>query len=168
MKVRLIFPFEAWLSRLDTVASEQSDNGKPGYDRTFREPAVKTVDGVRTTGRAEKVVLKLKVQVEDRTWEALKMYDSGDSPEIDIALVAHFDDLRRAGLVDCTTGKVQINVNDRLDRIVDRYGRVVSLVRTPPGLYCIEARPMSYGIGGTLNLLLLIFKERSRGASAAR
>lgn len=166
MQVRLIYAFTAWLARLDTVATEATDGTKPGYDKTFREPEVKVVGGVRTSARTEKKILKLPVQVEDRTWEALKMYDSGDAPQIAISLVAHFRDLRRLGLVDAATGKVAINVNDRLDRIVDKCGRPVSIVRTPPGLYCIEARPMSYGIGRTLNLMMLIFQERNTGASS--
>lgn len=164
-RVRLIFPFTACLARLDTQATESTTGGKPGYDHTFREPEVKIVDGKRVAARAEKNILRLKVQVEDRTWEALKAYDNGVSPEIAIGLVAHYYDLRQAGLVDID-GKVAINVNDRLESIEDKNGLLVTKVRTPPGLYCIEARPMSYGIGRSLNLLLLLFQERSRGASA--
>lgn len=166
MRVKLINPFVAVLARLDTNASERTTGGKPGYDATFREPEVKTIDGERTTGREEKRHLRIRVQVEDRTWEALKAYDNGKSPEIALGLVAHFYDLRKLGLVDCGTGKPALNVNDRLVQIEDLRGNVVSKVRTPPGLYCVEARPMSYGIGKTLNLLLLLFQERSHGVKA--
>lgn len=166
MRVRLIFPFTACLARIDTVATASTTGGKPGYDQTFHEPEVKTVDGRRASARAEKSIIRIKVQVEDRTWEALKAYDNGKSPEIALGLVAHYHDLRLAGLVDSSTGAVSLNVNDRLERIEDKLGNVVSVVRTPPGLYCVEARPMSYGIGGTLNLLLLLFQARSRGAKA--
>lgn len=166
MRVRLINPFTAEIARLDTVATESTAGGKPGYDRTFREPEVKIVGGVRTSARAEKPAIQIPVQVEDRTWQALRAYDNGNSPETGIGLVAHYRDLRRLGLVDDATGKVALNVNDRLVRILDKCGRVVSLVRTPPGLYCTEVRPMSYGIGRTLNLCLLLFSERNRGARA--
>lgn len=162
MRVRLINPFTAEIARLDTNATEESNAIKPGYDRTFREPKIVTIDGVRTTARAEKAPLRIPVQVEDRTWEALALYDAGNSPEIGIGLVAHFYDLHRMGLVSAETGKVDLNVNDRLVRILDRNGRVASVVRTPPGLYCTEVRPMSYGIGGTLNLLLLLFESREQ------
>lgn len=166
MRVRLINPFVACIARLDTVQTEKTTGGKPGYDATFGEPDVKIVDGRRVSARTEKSLLRVPVQVEDRTWEALRQYDNGNSPEIEIALVAHFHDLRKLGLVDCTNGRVSINVNDRLERIEDRCGAVVSVVRTPPGLYCVEARPTSYGIGGRLNLLVLVFRDRSTGARA--
>lgn len=158
MRVRLINPFSAEIARLDTFATEQGD---PGYNKTFGEPRVKTVDGVRVEGRKEKPSIFIPVQVEDRTWEAMKMMDAGNSPDIGIGLVAHYADLEAADLVDCVTGKVALNVNDRLVALRDKHGRIVSIVRTPPGLYCVEARPMSYGIGGTLNLLLLLFEARA-------
>ena len=167
MRVGLINVFSAEIARLDTSASANTAGGKPGYDRTFREPEVKIVDGERVTGRTEKDVLCVPVQIEDRTWEALRMFDNGDSPEIGIGLVAHYADLRKLGLVDDTTGKVSLNKNDRLVRILDRYKRPVSIVRNPPGLFCVEVRPMSYGIGRTLNLLLLLFNDRARGAKAS-
>lgn len=164
--VRLINPFTAVIARLDTERTESTSGGKPGYDPTFREPEVKIVDGKRVGARAEKVELRIPVQVEDRTWEALRAFDNGNSPEIGIGLVAHYKDLRRLDLVDCTTGKVSLNVNDRLVEIRDKCDRPVSIVRTPPGLYCVEVRPMSYGIGRTLNLLMLLFNDRSRGVKA--
>lgn len=166
MRVRLINPFTVRIARLDTVKTESETSGKPGYDQTFREPAVKIIDGKRTEGRAEKNLVSIQAQIEDRTWEALKMYDNGDSPEIDLAIVAHYHDLKCKGLVDCTNGKVDFNVNDRLDSILDKCGNVVSKPRTPPGLYVIEVRPMSYGIGRRLNLLMMLFKSRSHGAKA--
>ena len=166
MLVKLINPFTAEVARLDTEKTESTAGGKPGYHRTFDEPDVKIIDGVRTGGRAEKAPLRIPVQVEDRTWEALRQFDNGNSPAIGIGLVAHYHTLRHLGLVDDVTGKVSLNVNDRLVKISDKCGRAVSIVRTPPGLYCMEVRPMSYGIGGTLNLLLLLFSDRARGAKA--
>lgn len=164
MQVRLINPFTAVVARFDSGQTEDTTGGKPGYHRTFSEPDVKTVDGKRTTARAEKPELRIPVQVEDRSWEALRQFDNGNSPQTGLALVTHYRHLRCLGLVDSVTGKVDLNVNDRLVRIEDKCGRTVSTVRTPPGLFCVEVRPMAYGIGRTLNLLLLLFSDRLRGA----
>lgn len=165
MHVRLINPFLAVIARYDSNATASTDGGKPGFDLTFGEPEVRVIDGERVSARVEKNDVKIAAQIEDGTWEMLKAYDNGISPETRIGIVADYQDLKRRDLVDCESGRVLFNVNDRLDRIEDMRGNLVQSVRSP-GLYCVEVRPMSYGIGRVLNLVLLLFQERSRGANA--
>lgn len=166
MHVRLIFPFVACIARLDTNRTATASGGKPGYDPSFNTPDVAIIDGRRVSAREERETVKIAAQIEDRTWEMLRAYDNGISPESNIGIVADYQSLRKAGHVDCQTGAVLFNVNDRLDRIEDKRGRLVTAVKNPPGLFCIEVRPLSYGIGSRLNLVLMLFEDRSRGANA--
>ncbi len=166
MHVRLINSFTCCIARLDTVATAQTTGGKPGYDPTFNEPEVKIIDGKRVGAREEKNLVRIQAQIEDGTWELMRAYDNGNDPQIRVTLIADFQDLKDRELVDCVDGRLLFNVNDRLDRIEDRAGEIVQRVRNPPGLYCVEVRPMSYGIGGRLNLCLMAFQERGRGARA--
>jgi hypothetical protein len=164
VRVRLIFPFVVEIAQLDTALTEAATTG-PGYDDVFREQDVTIIDGKRVTGRQERAPVRFPAQIEDRTWEALKMFDAGNSPQIGMGIVADVRHLRHKGLVDPETGRIKLNVNDRLVAIYDKCDRPVSIVRTPPGLFCVEVRPFSYGIGRTLNLVLMLFEDRERSVT---
>lgn len=158
MRVRLINPFLCEIARLDTVATAA---GPPGYDADFQEPKVYAPGGVRTEGRKEKTLIRVRAQVEDQVFNQLRALAAGNAPEAKIGIVVDYRDLKKDGLVTAS-GLPAINVNDRLVAIYTRSGVLVHQVANPPGLFCVEVRPISYGIGGQLNLVLIRFNERQR------
>ena len=171
MRGRLIFAFLAELHRLDTLATATTP---PGYDDDFKEPALlDTGDGLGTRVRREHPPVLLPCQVESDAFEALQSFAAGNSPRSHARLVFHFSHLERAGLVDAATGHAMVHVGDRLGAIFDTAGELVQQVRTPPGLYVTEARPIGYGLfmpRPRRNLLLVSFDDREvaaqRGASS--
>jgi len=173
---RLIFPFIAEISQLDLSGTAADPDGAgaltSGYDDLLQAP-VRVPDGTITGSTAEKYVTpttKLKVQVEDQAWEALRMMRTGDSPNTEVVLVFHFRDLEAAGLVDATTGDALVpRKGDRLISIRRKADdSLVQAVSYPPGLYCIEAQPRSYGLTGLRrNLLVCTFRDRMTSAPAA-
>lgn len=165
MRGRVIFAFSAVLFRLDTAGTAAS----PGYDPDFREPRLTGTEVGRpgARARAELPPVRVPCQVEPDAWESLLQTASGRSPASDIALVFHFRDLERLGLVELTTGEPLIRVGDRLGAIHDRAGALICAVATPPGLYLVEARPIGFGLGllrSHRNLLHCRFESRLVGA----
>lgn len=171
---RLIFPFLVNVARLDTDATfADPDAGGPlesGYDDDFREvvivpPATGSQRGA--SARVEDVV-QCKAQIEDDQFEELEMLATGRSPEGSVTIVFHFADLERRGLVDAGTGEALIRVNDRLAAIFTRRGVLVQTIRNPPGLFCVEAKPRSFGLGLNVshrNLLVCTFEPRAVSAT---
>jgi len=92
---------------------------------------------------------------------------TGNSPNSRVVLVFHFQDLERMGLVDAASGEARLRVNDRLVAIHSVRGQLVQAVRTPPGLFATEVQPQSFGLGLSLNLLLVTFEERELAARGA-
>jgi len=174
MRGRLIFPFLAELHRLDTVAMAGPvgvgpDPARSGYDADFKEPIGVDLDddGVGERVRAEHPPVRLPCQVESKTFEDLRMFASGNAPRSRIELVFHFKDLERLGLVDADTGDALVRPGDRLGAIYDRGGALIQSVRTPPGLYVAEARPIGFGLRMARprrNLLLVTFEDRQPAA----
>lgn len=160
MYIRLINPFQIELRQLDTAATANAG----GYDAEFQTTRAKIVSGQRQSSRVEKAAIRINAQLEDSVFNALKMIANGDSPEQKLAIVFRYPEIKEAGLVDPNTGLPLLNVNDRLSAIYDRDGQLVHTIPTPPGLYCIEVRPMSYGIGHRLGLVMMRFEERAQGA----
>lgn len=171
MRGRLIFAFLAELHRLDTLATATTP---PGYDDDFKEPALlDTGDAIGERVRREHPPVLLPCQVESEAFEALQSFAAGNSPRTHARLVFHFSHLERAGLVDAASGDALVRVGDRLGAIFDSAGELVQRVRTPPGLYVTEARPIGFGLflpRPRRNLLLVSFDDREvaapRGASA--
>jgi hypothetical protein len=165
MRGRLIFAFLAELHRLDTRETALSP---PGYDDDFKEPALLDVgEAIGRRVRREHPAVRLPCQVESDTFEALQMYAAGHSPRSHLRLVFHFTHLERAGLVDAATGDALVRVGDRLGAIYDAAGTLVQSIRTPPGLYVTEARPIGFGLfmpRPRRNLLLVSFDDRDTGA----
>jgi hypothetical protein len=167
---RLIFRFLAEVHRLDTLATATTP---PGYDDDFKEPALLDVgEGIGVRVRREHPPVLVACQVEPQSFDALQMFAAGNVPASRVQLLCHFRDLERAGLVDAATGDALVCVGDRLGAILDTAGALVQHVRTPPGLYVTEARPIGFGLfmpRPRRNLLQLVFEERStaapRGAS---
>lgn len=172
---RLIWPFLARIARLDLASTAADPDGAgalaSGFDDVYREP-VQVPDGTQTgrDARAELEPIDLDCQVEDEAWETLRMMRSGNATRLELTLVFHFAQLEALGLVDATTGDALApRVGDRLVAIVDRATReITQAVPTPPGLYCEEAQPRSYGLsGGKRNLLVCTFRERTRSMPGA-
>jgi hypothetical protein len=168
---RLIWPFVARIARLDLEGTAADPDGagalESGFDDVYREP-VQVPDGTQTgtDARLELEAIDLRCQVEDQAWETLRMLRTGNATRLEVVLVFHFSQLEELGLVDATTGDALApRVGDRLVAI-HRYpgGELVQAVPTPPGLFCEEAQPRSYGLsGGARNLLVCTFRERTRG-----
>lgn len=165
MRGRLIFAFLAELYRLDTLATATTP---PGYDADFKEPALlDTGDALGARVRGELPPVLVPCQVDSDAFDALQMFAAGNSPRSHLRLVFHFAHLERAGLVDPATGTALIRVGDRLGAIFDSAGELVQSVRTPPGLYVTEARPIGFGLflpRPRRNLLLVSFDERDTAA----
>jgi hypothetical protein len=170
MRGRLVFRFLAEVHRLDTLATATTP---PGYDEDFKEPALLDVgEGVGARVRREHPPVLVPCQVEPQVFEALQEFASGSVPSSRVLLLCHFRDLERAGLVDPATGDALVRIGDRLGALFDSGGALVQRIRTPPGLYVTEARPIGFGLfmpRPRRNLLQLVFEERPtaapRGAS---
>ncbi|MEO1339309.1 MAG: hypothetical protein AAFV29_26960 [Myxococcota bacterium] len=165
MRGRLIFPFIAEVFRLDAEAMAQSR----GYDLDFKEPiGIDTNnDGIGELVRREHPPVRLPCQVEPKTFEEQRVLAAGHSPRARIELIFHFRDLERRALIDIDTGAPLIRPIDRLGALYDKSGNLVQHVRTPPGLYMTEVRPMGFGLNrahSQRNLLFVVFEDRQQAA----
>ncbi|MFI5301707.1 MAG: hypothetical protein ACHREM_26765 [Polyangiales bacterium] len=160
-----MFAFLAELHRLDRPGRVVVT---PHYDPDFKEPALlDTGAAIGARGRRELPPIRIPCQVEPTTFEALEMFAAGASPRSQVQLVFHFASLERAGLVDVATGDALVRVGDRLGALYDIGGALVQRVRTPPGLYVTEARPIGFGLfmpRPRRNLLLVTLDERDAAA----
>ena len=161
MRARLIFPFWVGIAQLDTSLTALGG----GQDKEFGETRVRLTGGQRVSARREKEPILVRAQIEDNVMNALHMFNAGNSPEAKIAIVLDYHDLRRRALLNAQTGEPLLNVNDRMDAIYDGRRELVQRIRTPPGLYAIEVRPISFGLGRRLNLLLMRFEDREQSAA---
>jgi len=146
----LIFPFLAELARLDPSTTE--------YDADFAEPVA--------GGRRELPPIRIRAQVEPAEHEDPVQAAAGTVPRSRMGLVFDWRDLERTGLVDPSTGGALLRPGDRLVAIYDLAGRVVQVIRTPPGLYLTEARPIGFGLfrrRPQRRLLLATFHDRPQG-----
>lgn len=169
MRGRLIFAFQAQLFRLDN----QGMAVDPGYDPDFKEPIPVDVDGDGQCDRlrSEHPPVLIPCQVDTKAFEDLRMQPSGDAPRSTLELVFHFRDLERLAMVDSQTGQALIRPGDRLGGLYDKSGVLVQAVRTPPGLYVTEAKPIGFGLGMARprrNLLHVSFKDRQQAPGRVR
>jgi hypothetical protein len=168
---RLIFAFLAELYRLDTAAMAATDPDGAApltalYDPDFKEAVLvdSNDDGIGESFRREYLPVRVPCQVEPEAIEALRMSGAGNAPRSQLELVFHFRELERLLLVDAATGEALVRPSDRLSAIYDLSGQLVQAIRTPPGLYVTEARPIGFGLHRarpTRNLLLVTFQDRS-------
>lgn len=161
MRVRLINAFTARIARLDVprMAAVGALDDDFGNVKTAT-----TSDGRRVLERREKPAVAVRCQVEDQSFKSLRMADAGNTPEAKLGLVVEWHWLEANNLIDQATGLPLFQVNDRLVSIADRRGRTVHAVPAPAGgLYCVEVRPIAYGIGRRLELMLLRFNDRAQG-----
>jgi len=167
-----LHPFAAELAQLDVTATAADPDGSgplvSGYDADFQETVMlPTTSGPGRDARREKPPILLPCQVEVQVFEALTELATGNSPRSRLVLVFHFADLERLGLVDFDSGESLLRVGDRLAAIRElRTGALIQAVRTPPGLYLVEAQP-EFGLSGGRNLLMATFAERAVGLQGA-
>lgn len=169
MRGSLIFRFLAELHRLDAAAMASGNptaGVAPAYDDDFKEAILidGDGDGVAEPLRREYPPVRVPCQVEPEAFEALRMAPSGNAPRSTLDLVFHFRDLERLHLVDAATGDALIRPADRLSALYASDGQLVQAVRTPPGLYVTEARPIGFGLHRRRplrNLLLVSFQDRA-------
>ncbi len=152
---RLIRPLVAVIEQLDTEATRAAGN----YDATFRtlKPGKEPIYGAP---------VEVPAQVEMTSWETRRQTQAGDVPGSKLALVFHFLDLEKAGLV--VDGRAVFRKGDRLTELRSRDGtKIEELVSSEAGgLYVVEVQPAGLGLGGRRNLLLVFFQERARGLTS--
>lgn len=169
----LIFPMGVRICRLDLAGTAAPTSPvASGFDPIFREPRVlPATDAVLgSSARVELEPIVLKAQIEDQSWEEFLASRTGDLDNVEVRLVFHFRDLELGGYVDATTGDALVpRKGDRLDAILDpRTGAVIQLVPNPPGLFCVQSMPRSYGLTSLKrNLLLATFRARLPGSVKA-
>lgn len=170
---RLIFPFVVELAQLDTAATAADPDGAgpltSGYDEDFREPVTvlaDPADQVGVSARVESGPIQFRAQIEPSMFERLEAMISGGSPKSRFAIVAHFRELERDGLVG-PDGAALIRKNDRLVRILTTKGALVRDIPDPPGLFVHQVQDRGFGPGGQRNLLLITFEERERSLRAS-
>ncbi len=174
MRGRLIFSFMAELYRQDTSIDPYSNDViDSGYDHDFKEfiPIDQNDDGIGERIRTEHPPIRISCQVEPKTFEELRMLASGNSPRSHVDLIFHFKELSKLDLIHPLTGDALIHPGDRLSSIYDKTGKLVQKIRTPPGLYVTESRPIGFGLNITRpqrNLLLVSFSDRQVGARRSR
>jgi len=146
--VPLIFPVEAVIHRLDITATRAVDPPGPdaaGFDDVLGEPlGYAGVGGERTAPRQEMAPIRVKCQVETRTFEELRMIFTGNDPVGNLVLVCHRRLLRRQGLIDASTGRCLLKSGDRIEKL-ERGGRTVMQPVKP--LYVYAVLPASWGLG---------------------
>jgi hypothetical protein len=159
---RLIQQFYAEIARIDTTSTRSGGY----YDDDFRTVVssdAATGDGLGTKQRQEHAAVLIPCQIGSLTWSELKAFDLGNVPRGDMILRMHFRDLERLSLVDAS-GEAMIRPGDRLVSIRNFLtGAVIQQVKTPPGLYVLEATPTGWGIdmtAPTRNLLRVSFRAR--------
>jgi hypothetical protein len=131
------------------------------YDREFREPAT-TDDGSQlgSDGRVESAEIKVPAQFNERFFERLAMYQTGDEAVGAMIITHHSLDLERLGLLD-SDGRPTIKKSDRVAAIYRKRSQAKILeIRNPPGLFVREVRPSGWGMGDHINLWDIIVGDR--------
>lgn len=177
----LIFPMRVTLGLLDTAAVAATDPDGAGaltggYDDEFREPRKwRASDQGSVPGKTVRVErrIRLYAQVEDDTNAMLEMGASGNTPQSQIGLVFHFQELEAAGAVHLASGKPIIHSpGARLISIDDpKTGELIESYEEAPGYWATQVKSMGFGLGLNLtskrNLLLVIFQERDLSIGSA-
>jgi len=161
----LLETVEAVISRIDTVATGAFNPPGPavsGYDPDFKTPIKYSASGTPTSSLQYKSAIKVPCQVEVLTAERLRQYFSGTAPSSNLIVVISRIDCEAMGLLDATTRKILVGINDRVDRF-ERAGATVHPLPEP--LYVFEVRPASWGFGPDgHDLELLFLNDRPKAA----
>lgn len=164
MTPRILFPFWVEVAQLDAVATQNVQ----GYDTTFEEVRVLSTPA-RTSQRQEKPSVFIPSQIMAPSWEALQQMNAGNIPLSVITLVWSERTLRRLGFIvpdwveaPAVAGECLIRVNDRVVSIRDKCKKVVQAIRTPPGLYITEMRPI-FGVAQQRDFFYVSLGDRQQG-----
>lgn len=167
---RTIFKFIARIALLDTEAMQRDPDGAgplvSGYDEDFQEPVVikrNSDDRVGDVLRKESLI-EAPAQIDPRVFDAISQVLGGTSPNTDIELTFHFQNLEQLNLVD-RDGIPKISIADRLDSIWTCDGRLVQDIPLP-GLFVTQTRPAGWGLSlrnPQRNLLVVRFEDRDQG-----
>ncbi len=169
---RLIFPFVVELAQLDTVAMARDPDGPgektSGYDLDFREPVIiaKDADDVKGDALREERCTRVRCQIEDDVFDAVRQVLGGTSPDSQIRLVIHFSELEERNLLD-DNGRPMIRLHDRLSAIYDCDENLIERIPDPPGLFVNDVTPAGFGLGRQRNLLIVGLKERELGVQGS-
>lgn len=148
MRGRLIFPVLAEICPFVPALED------PEFKEPMRHAA--GIDGPSVSSITDGAAWRVPCQVEPMETEALDMHANGNAPRTQMALIFHQIDLARA-----RTPKV----GDRLSGLFSLHGHSLHRYANPPGLFAVEARPLSYGLGrgvSEANLLRVLFVDRSQ------
>lgn len=153
---RLIWPMLAEISPISTSGTEAAGN----YDHRLREPVADTQGRTAPTyGTAYR--LPCQVETEGDRHEQLRMMGAGDSPEMQLKLLFHFQTLEDEGRLDAD-GYATIRKGDRLDAIYTLDEVLVQRFTRIP-IFVTEPQPRSHGLSSRLrNLLLVTFSSREK------
>jgi hypothetical protein len=167
VKPRLHHPFYAEIAMLDAVATRAERgpaNIQSGFDDDFREiVVVSTLSGTDLSEKLEQPPLFIPSQIENPVFDLLQQMNTGAQLDTKLVLVWTHKDLVALDLIT-PTGEPLVRANDRLVSIRDKNFRVVEIIRTPPGLYVTEVRPL-FGLAQRRDLFLVSFEDRKQGAS---
>lgn len=149
---------------LDAVATRAQTDGPAitsGYDDDFREIVVVSTPN-RISERQEQDSIFIPSQVEDPVFDQLQQFSAGNLVDFKMTLVWARKDLECAGLLVPDTGECLVRSSDRLVSIRDKCMNVVHAIRTPPGLYVVEVRPL-FGLAQRKDLYLVTLDDREQG-----
>lgn len=144
-------------------SSEEVSGGS--YDSVWGAP-IPTVDGTQTgsNSRRERAPITQLCQLDREGWGNRTLTAGGESDKADIVIVLRKDHLESAGLMD-SNGLPHLHVGDRIDRILQKDGKVSMIFPNPPGMWISEVEPAGYGLSffGTPEInLFYIHCEKDR------
>lgn len=144
MRGRLIQPFIAVIRRLDALETSEVVGG--GYDDEFNEAIIIDDDTyLGASSRREMDELRIPVQIDRQTWDAVRLTPAGQQPEADVLLIMHWPDLVNAGLID-TDGRALLQPGDRISSIETIAGDLVEEFPNPPGFFVSNIERAGYGL----------------------
>jgi len=136
-----------------------------GYDPVFRRTR-KIPDGTWQGADAKQYTTEtLKAQVAHDQFDNLTALINGNELQHKLALLFHFKDLERVGMVDVVTGVAKLRVNAQLMAYRDRKSKLIQDT-SMNGIYAIECRTVGFGLGESRNLLMVRFECRVHGAAS--
>ena len=150
MRGRLINKMICGLYRIDESSTT--------YDKYLQESVGNPV---------ELSVVELPCQIEDPSWFNATFKPTGLEQDGQYTVILHYEDLEKHGLLNAE-GNPVFTIGCRLGFIKDNVGNMVQSFETlKPDMYCIQARPSSFGLAAfgrpTRNLWIMLFGNRAKG-----
>lgn len=159
---RLICPIKIGIARVDTATTESNSD----FDDVFMTPIVKKTfgaRGAREKGRREFAEVILPAQSEIIDFNKMQQGPAGNVADYRVSYVLFYPHLEAAGLVDATTGKPLIGVNDRITAKYRKRDEALIRVFDDPEVFVTAAVDAGEGFDGQTNLLILVTNDRPQG-----